>query len=133
MLFFFFLNVNGVLVNQNIEDSGTTGCLSLQDNFWGMQIISCCGREDSHSNFAIKKGVAVTQSCPTLCNPIDCSTPGLFEPHHLLKFAQVHVHCIGDAIQPSHPLMPSSSALSLPPSGTFPMKREYYVIKYREH
>ena len=43
-----------------------------------------------------------------------CSTPGLPVPHHLLKFAQVRVHCIGDAIQPSHPLLPSSpSALSL--------------------
>ena len=44
----------------------------------------------------------------TLWDPIDCSTPGLPVPHHLLKFAQVHVHCIGDAIQPSHPLSPSS-------------------------
>ena len=44
--------------------------------------------------------------------------------HHLLELAQVHVHCIGDAIQPSHPLMPSSpSALYLPESGTFPVSR----------
>ncbi|CAN0486505.1 unnamed protein product [Rangifer tarandus platyrhynchus] len=43
-----------------------------------------------------------------------CSMPGLSVPHHLPKFAQVHVHCIGDTIQPFHPLMPSSpSALSL--------------------
>ena len=57
---------------------------------------------------------SVTQSCPTLCNPMDYSTPGLPVPHHLLKFAQVHVHCISDAIQPSHPLMSSSpSALNL--------------------
>ena len=42
-----------------------------------------------------------------LCDPMDCNTPGLSAPHHLLKFAQVHVHCISDAIQPSHPLMPS--------------------------
>ena len=35
----------------------------------------------------------------TLCDPMDCSTPGLPVPHHLLKFAQVHVHCITDAIQ----------------------------------
>ena len=43
-----------------------------------------------------------------------CSTPGLPVPHHLLKFAQAHVHSIADIIQPSHPLMPSSpSALSL--------------------
>ena len=56
-------------------------------------------------------------SCPvclTLCDPMDCSTPGLPVPHHLLRFAQVHVHCFGDAIQPSHPLMPScSSTLNL--------------------
>ena len=45
---------------------------------------------------------------------MDCSIPGLSVPYHLLKFAQVHVHCIGDAIQPSYPLMPSfSSALNL--------------------
>ena len=56
---------------------------------------------------------SATQSCLTLCNPVDCSTPSLSVPHHLLKFAQVHVHCIIDTIQPSHPLMPSSSALNL--------------------
>ena len=39
----------------------------------------------------------VTQSCPTLCNPMDCSMPGLPVLHHPSKFAQVHVHCIGDA------------------------------------
>ena len=50
---------------------------------------------------------SVTQSCPTLCHPMDCSTPGLPAPHHLPEFAQVHVHCISDAIQPSHPLTPS--------------------------
>ena len=45
---------------------------------------------------------------------MDCSTPGLPVPHHLLKFAYVHVHCIGNAIQPFYPLMPSSpSALNL--------------------
>ena len=37
---------------------------------------------------------------------MDCSKPGLPVPHHLPKFAQVHVHCISDAVQPSHPLMP---------------------------
>ena len=57
---------------------------------------------------------SVTQSCSTLCNPMDCSTSGLPVPHHLPEFAQVHVHCINDAIQPSHPLMPSApSALNL--------------------
>ena len=57
---------------------------------------------------------SVTQSCPTLCDPTDCSTPGLPVHRQLLQFAQVHVHCTGDAIQLSHPLMPSSpSALNL--------------------
>ena len=57
---------------------------------------------------------SVTQSCLTLCDPMDCSTPGLPVPHHLLKYSLVHVHCISDAIQLSPHLMPSSpSALSL--------------------
>ena len=51
---------------------------------------------------------SVVQLCPTFCNPMGCSTPGLHVPHHLQKFAQVHIHCISDAIQLSHPLMPSS-------------------------
>ena len=52
---------------------------------------------------------SVAQSCPTLCDPMDCSMPGLPVPHHLPEFAQVHVYCISDAIQPSHPLTPSSA------------------------
>ena len=47
---------------------------------------------------------SVAQSCPTLCNPIDCSEPGLPVHHQLLEFTQTHVHRVGDAIQPSHPL-----------------------------
>ena len=57
---------------------------------------------------------SVTQLCLTLCDPIDCSRPGLPVPHHLPKFTQVHAHCIGDAMQPTHPLTLSSpSALNL--------------------
>ena len=44
-----------------------------------------------------------------LCEPMDCSTPGLPVPHYLPEFAQVHVHCLSDAIQPSYPLTPSSA------------------------
>ena len=57
--------------------------------------------------------VAQSPSPGRLCTPMDCSAPGLPVPHHLSKFAQVHVHCISDAIQPSHPLTPSSPALNL--------------------
>ena len=49
----------------------------------------------------------VSQSCLTLCDPMDGGATGLPVPHRLLKFAKVHVHCICDANQPSHPLTPS--------------------------
>ena len=47
---------------------------------------------------------SVAQSCPTLCNPMNHSTPGLPVHHHLPEFTQTHVHRFSDAIQPSHPL-----------------------------
>ena len=46
----------------------------------------------------------VAQSCPTLCDPMNRSTPGLPVHHQLLEFTQTHVHRVSDAIQPSHPL-----------------------------
>ena len=57
---------------------------------------------------------SVTQSCLTLCDTMNCSTPGLPVHRQLLEFTQIHVHWVGDAIQPSHPLLsPSSPALNL--------------------
>ena len=47
---------------------------------------------------------SVTQSCPTLCNPMNCSMAGLPVYHQFLKFTQTHVHRVSDTIQPSHPL-----------------------------
>ena len=47
----------------------------------------------------------VAQSCPTLCDPMDCSTTGLPVRHQLLELTQTHVHRVGDAIQPSYPLL----------------------------
>ena len=47
---------------------------------------------------------SVIQSCPTLCDPMDCSMPGLPVHHQLPELTQTHVHWVGDAIQPSHPL-----------------------------
>ena len=62
---------------------------------------------------------------------MDCSTPGLHFPYQLSKFAQVHVHCISDANQPSHPLMPSSPLLSIFPSiRDFPMS-QLFPSKYQ--
>ena len=57
---------------------------------------------------------SVAQSCPTLCDPMDCSMPGLPVIHQLLEFTQTHVHWVGDAMQSSHPLSsPSPPALNL--------------------
>ena len=52
---------------------------------------------------------SVAQSCPTLCDPVNHSTPGLPVHHQLQEFTQTHVHRVGDAIQPSHPLSSPSS------------------------
>ena len=47
---------------------------------------------------------SVAQSCPTLCNPMNCSTPGLPVQHQLPEFTETHIHRVSDAIQPPHPL-----------------------------
>ena len=58
--------------------------------------------------------VKVAQLCPTLCDPMDCTMPGVPVHHQLLELAQTHVHPVGDTIQPSHPLLsPSPPALNL--------------------
>ena len=59
---------------------------------------------------------SVTQSCPTLCDPMNHSTPGLSVHHQLPEFTQIHVHRVGDAIQPSHPLSPLLLLPPIPPS-----------------
>ena len=57
---------------------------------------------------------SVTQSCPTLCNPMECSTPGFPVLHHIPEFAHTLVHWVNDAIQPSYHLSPPSPVLNLP-------------------
>ena len=56
--------------------------------------------------------VQLLSSCPALCDPTDCNTPAFPVLHCLPECAQIHVHWISDAIQPSHPLFPPSPALS---------------------
>ena len=56
---------------------------------------------------------SVAQLCPALYDPMDCSTPDFPVLHHLLEFAQTHVHWVGDAIQLSHPLSFPSPAFNL--------------------
>ena len=61
---------------------------------WPQRLGSCC--------------CSAAKSCPTLWDPMDCSTPGFPVPHHLPEFAQTQVHWVSDAIQPSCPLLPLS-------------------------
>ena len=70
--------------------------------------LSCEGIQWEH----ILQFSSVAQSCPTLCDPMNHSTPGLPVHHQLLEFTETHVHQVGDAFQPSHPL--SSPSLPVP-------------------
>ena len=68
----------------------------------------------SFINLAVSQFSSVAQSCSTLCDPMDCSMPGFPVHHQLLEPIQTHVHRVGDAIQPSHPLSsPSPTAFNL--------------------
>ena len=66
---------------------------------------------------------SVTQLCPTLCNPMNCSMPDLRVHHKLPESTQTHVHCVGDAIQPSHPL-------SSPPPPDFNLSQHQCLFKW---
>ena len=64
------------------------------------------------------------QSCPTLCDPMNHSTPGLPVHHQLPESTQTHVHWVSDTIQPRHPVIPISFCpQSFPASGSFPMSQ----------
>ena len=65
----------------------------------------------------------MAQQCLTICDPMDCSMPGL-PVHHQLELAQIQVHRVGDAIQPSHNCCPFSSHIQFfPASGSFQMSQ----------
>ena len=65
---------------------------------------------------------SVTKLCPTLCNPMNCSMPVFLVLQYLPEFAQIHIHWIGDTIQPSHSVTRFSSCPQpFPASGSFPM------------
>ena len=74
--------------------------------------LTCSSRVRSFSKYQIR---SVAQSCPTFCDPMNHSTPGLPVHHQLPEFTQTHVHQVRDSIQPSHPLS-SPSPLAPNPS-----------------
>ena len=81
--------------------------------FLGRQFIISYMHNETQSDYSIQFS-SVTQSCPTLCDFMDCSTPGLPVHHQLPEFIQTHVRWVSDAIQPSHPLLsPSPPAFDL--------------------
>ena len=93
-------------------------CSPLDSYFF--QLLKESKIEDIASGFQFS---LVTQSCLTLCDPMDCSTPGIPVHHHLPELAQTRVHWVCDAIQPYLiPVVPFSSCLQFfPMSGSFPM------------
>ena len=67
---------------------------------------------------------SVSKLCPTLCHPMDCSTPNFSVLHRFPEFVQTHVHWVNDAIQPSHPLAsPSPPAFNVSQHKGFPMSQ----------
>ena len=78
--------------------SGLWQCLVGMGLDYSLNLSCCC---------------SAAKSCLPLCDPMDCSPPGLPIPHHLPELAQVHFHWVSDAIQPSHHLMSSSAQHSL--------------------
>ena len=86
-------------------------CLFLN---WVVLFVSMLSCLSYLYTLAIKLFSSVAQSCPTLCDPMDCSMPGFPVHHQLPELTQTHVHRVGDAIQASHPLLsPSPPACNL--------------------
>ena len=89
---------------------------SPAQGMWPVPLIlisSCCCMSQELYFFLCFQFSSVAQSCLTLCDPMTRSTPGLPVHHHLPEFTQTHIHRVGDAIQPSHPLSsPSPPALN---------------------
>ena len=104
--FLFGYQVSSASVQKSFCGSCSTFNLSF-DKFVGEKVVS-----PSYSSailgpppyIFLVQFSSVTWSCPTLCDPMNCSTPGLPVHHQLPEFTQTHVHRVGDAIQPSYPL-----------------------------
>ena len=95
------------------------GALIRKDDTWERWWTYLC--PGTNSRDSTQAFVSVTKWCPT-CDPMDCSTPGFLVLHYLPEFAQTHLHRVGDAIQPSHPL--SAPCLqSFPASVSFQMSQ----------
>ena len=93
--------------------------LESPDKFWWVSPSSQINQllvDDLEFYFSSVQFSSVAQLSLTLCNPMNRSTPGLPVHHYLLEFTQTHVHRIGDAIKPSHPLLPLFLLPPIPPN-----------------
>ena len=98
---------------QFISDAMNQRC-HLFNNSYGLNLLEVFILKMDFS-YICSSVSSVAQSCPTLCDPMNCSTPGLPVHHQLPEFTETHVHRVSDAIQWSHPLStPSPSAPNLP-------------------
>ena len=100
-------------------------CFYILVSIWSCQFWIVAGRSNrcgsGISLFTLWiQFISVAQSCPTLCDPMNLSTPGLPVHHQLPEFTQTHVHQVSDANQPSHPLLSA-----FPPALIFPSIRVF--------
>ena len=118
-----------IFVRQNYKSFGSiiTSGNALQEKFRNRLFVSptahpsfnpfflflCSSWAPFPASYQVVQFSSVAQPCPTLCDPMNRSTPGLPVHHQPLEFTQTHVHRVGDAIQPSHPL---SSPFPLAPN-----------------
>ena len=107
-IFFFFTSIAGSIVTFRLQTPWTTADTDKwPQTHWVLKTqLYCHFQADTRDTSEIC--CLVAQACPTLCDAVDCSMPVFPVHHHLLEFAQTHVHRVGDAIQPSHPLLSSS-------------------------
>ena len=119
-------SVQGILQARVLEWIATlfSGRSSWPRDQTHVSYISCIGRQVLYHQHHLGSRLlcvsvqfsSVTQSCPTLCDIMNLNTPGLPVHHQLPEFTQTHVHRVGGAIQPSHPLSSLSPPAPIPPS-----------------
>ena len=106
------------LVDQQQWEKNASSCPGIYQPRWHLGWRKWLRVQGKEAQENLRRGLvqfrSVAQSCPTLCDPMDCNTPGFPAHHQLAEFTKSHVHRVSDAIQPSHPLsFPSPPTFNL--------------------